>query len=370
MQRIPNYGSFMQALSLKYMIESLGHEVVFVDYNVQPDINHRNNAKAIINFKRKKIAKFIKGTYIGNSIYYSIKKKSRYSEIVEKQKVFSSCNYLLGITNKYHYRTKVDILVIGSDEVFNCTQSGYNVGYSLELFGKNNHAKKTITYAASFGNTTYSKLLKYGIANELSMLLSKIAKISVRDNNSQTIIKLLCGFDAERHLDPVLVGGIENYFGVLPHYSNYILLYGYMYRFSKEECEAIMDFAHINDKIVISIGEPQLKSDYYVCCRPDEVLGYFRKADLVITDTFHGTIFSVVTHKKFLTAIRESIIDNGGNKEKLESLLDDLHLLDRKIDNFNSLNKIFDDINYTEIDKIREEGKIKAMAYLNSNLRL
>ena len=65
---------------------------------------------------------------------------------------------LLGITDEMNYNPTVDCLVIGSDEVFNCIQKNSNVGYSPELFGKNNHAKKLITYAASFGNTTLEKL--------------------------------------------------------------------------------------------------------------------------------------------------------------------------------------------------------------------
>ena len=49
---------------------------------------------------------------------------------------------LLGITDEMNYNPTLDCLVIGSDEVFNCIQKNSNVGYSLELFGKDNHAKK------------------------------------------------------------------------------------------------------------------------------------------------------------------------------------------------------------------------------------
>ena len=100
---------------------------------------------------------------------------------------------LLGIADEMNYNPTVDCLVIGSDEVFNCIQKNSNVGYSPELFGKNNHAKKLITYAASFGNTTLVKLEKYKKTDEVGALLNKFDAISVRDANSGAIVEQLTG---------------------------------------------------------------------------------------------------------------------------------------------------------------------------------
>lgn len=80
---------------------------------------------------------------------------------------------MLGIDKKKRYRSKVDVLIIGSDEVFNCIQNNRDVGYSMELFGKSNRAKRLISYAASFGNATYDKLQQYGVCDELSYLLKR-----------------------------------------------------------------------------------------------------------------------------------------------------------------------------------------------------
>lgn len=368
MHRVPNYGSFMQALSLKRMIELLGHEVIFIDYKVDPDIEHRKNIKSMLICKKNLMAKRVKGTKFGGRIYYKIKSYSHSQNIVEKQKIFASCNEMLGITEQYHFRSKVDVLVIGSDEVFNCTQLGYNVGYSLELFGKNCRAERIITYAASFGSTTFSKLSYYGVTTELSGFLNNISALSVRDANSQFIVKKLCNKDVERHLDPVLVGNVETLFEKEPQCNNYIILYGYTYRFTKEECKKIMEFAHSCNKLVIAVGEPQYESDEYICCKPDEVLGYFKKADMVITDTFHGTIFSVITHKKFLTVIRSSQKGVSGNQEKLECLLKDLNLENRQLSNFECIGKIHESINYERVDKIRDVARKEALEYLIKNI--
>lgn len=83
---------------------------------------------------------------------------------------------LLGITDEMNYNPTLDCLVIGSDEVFNCIQKNSNVGYSPELFGKDNRAKKLLTYAASFGNTTLEKLKKYKKADEVGFFLKEIRR--------------------------------------------------------------------------------------------------------------------------------------------------------------------------------------------------
>ena len=139
MQRVNNYGSFMQALSLKTILEELGHEVVFVDFKAKPSIQHRRSfhywidrAKSLIRETRLYwiIANIVRRRQIG----YRIPKP-----VLSENQAFIQALEELGVDNEHpHYHTKVDALIIGSDEVFNCLQNTDNVGYSLELFGKNN----------------------------------------------------------------------------------------------------------------------------------------------------------------------------------------------------------------------------------------
>lgn len=263
---------------------------------------------------------------------------------------------------------EVDVLVIGSDEVFNCTQAGENVGYSPELFGKNARAKKIITYAASFGDTTYDKLQRYGVTDDLMKWVSRINNISVRDNNSKEIITSLCKKTPIINLDPVLVGNIEKLKWKKPDLEyEYIVLYGYEYRFSKEECDKILHFAKSENCKVIALGERQFKSDIFIKCRPDEVLGYFSEAKYIITDTFHGSIFSIINHKKFVSLIRKATPQSSGNRQKLGFLLEQLYLQERLINSIDELSeKMHKNIDYVNVDKIREEERNKTMKYLEN----
>ena len=165
MQRIANYGSFLQAYALKQLIEEIGCQVEFVDYHVGVPIITEN-----ADSKNKFVRKLEKGL---ETFRYQAPLSHKLSFIQYKQSFAKKYMPMLGITDEMNYNPTLDCLVIGSDEVFNCIQKNSNVGYSTELFGKNNHADRLITYAASFGNTTLEKLEKHQKANEVGSLLDR-----------------------------------------------------------------------------------------------------------------------------------------------------------------------------------------------------
>ena len=312
MQRIINYGSFLQAYGLKSIIEGLNdREVQFVDYNYEKSLKEKEN----------KIERIIKKVKINkNIINFMYKRKN----IKRLKKVIDENLVKIGVTG-YNYNPNIDKLVIGSDEVINCTQQ-YPVGYSRELFGKNYEHVDVISYAATFGYTTIDDLKKYCIDEEVGNMLEKFKAISVRDENSYGVVKELLNKESIIHLDPVLVA---NYSDVIPEIKekNYIIIYAYPNRLTKEEEKFIKKFAKKHKKKIISLGFYQRIADKNLVVSPFEVLAYFKNADYVITDTFHGTIFSVKMNTKFCTIIRES------NKNKLKFLLKKLEQEERIVNN-------------------------------------
>lgn len=346
MQRVYNYGSFLQAYGLKKIIEELGCEVEFVDYQLETCLVKND----VLTRKTKVITKFFE--YM--KIRAPFKQKIKF--ILYKKNYAKKYYSFLGINSKKNYQPELDALVIGSDEVFNCVQSNVDVGYSKELFGKNNKANRLISYAASFGNTTYNKISSYGISGELAELLSKFDSLSVRDDNSSSIIEYLCEVTPECHLDPVLAYDFSHDCKEIPEgvpLKNYIILYGYSGRLSKEECNRIREYASVVHKKIVCIGGVQQCCDIFIDCNPFEVLAYFKCADAIITDTFHGTIFSIINHKQFLTLRRKSIGDSYGNEEKLSDLLNRLQLESRLVYDLNDMSSMLNvQINYEATDKI------------------
>ena len=368
MQRVCNNGSFLQAYGLKKLIESLGHEVVFVDYHIGKPImqTHKdrlrydmltNRNRAINLFTNFKCLRFI----LPGEMKYIADKRDKY-----KHETLP----LLGINDEKHYNTQVDALVIGSDEVFNCTQVNPEVGFSPELFGYRANTKRILSYAASFGNTTYKKLQDCNKVEELKGYFEKFAAISVRDKNSFDVIKALTGLEAEINMDPVLM---YDFMSIVPDKEtrrNYIIVYAYRDRITAEESEEIVSFAKKNNKRLISVAGQMDWCDEHFKGNPFEVLDLFRHADYAITDTFHGTIFSIINRIKFVTLIRDSKDGVYGNQEKLQDLIERLGLKDRSYskDKDDLESKLQADIQYNRVfDTIIKERQ-HTMQYLKNQL--
>jgi len=370
MQRINNYGSFLQAYALKKIIESMGHKVEFVDYVVGKPIllNRTDKISYVKNKYSKKISKlFLKltpvWTFFPDNIRCSLQHYNNF-----KSKYFD----LLGVSDELNYYPNLDILVIGSDEVFNCTQLNPDVGYSIDLFGANAKSKKIITYAASFGNTTISSLEKARKVEEISILMRKFDAISVRDDNSYNIVRKLVGKSPTINLDPTLIYDFSEELSKEQVFTtNYILVYAYRKRISTEEQLAIKAFARKTNRRLLAIGGYQSFCDENIQCSPFKVLLYFRNADYVITDTFHGTIFAVINERKFVTFVRGGQTHGYGNSEKLLHLLKTLKLQNRIVDNVSDLEKIMKTpIDYHTTNLIIGEEKIKATSYLKESLQV
>ncbi len=350
MHRIKNYGSFLQAYGLKKTIESLGHEVVFIDYKVEPPIVPYKDRSRIYKSVRNLYHKIKKDIFKGKKLYYLYDDK-----------------YLpmLGVSKKKNYRDKVDILVIGSDEVFNCLQSNISVGYSRELFGKDNNADKVISYAASFGYTTLDGLKKYGIDKEIGKMLSQFSSISVRDNNSFEIVKELIEKEPVLNVDPVIISNFDERVPEQNELKDYILIYAYNNRINKEdEILAIKEFAKKYNKKLVSVGVHQNWTDIKLEADPFELLYYVKNADYVITDTFHGSIFSIKYNIPFATIIRKS------NKQKLSDLLQRFSVADREVKDVAKLEEVLlNPINFSKVNNIIEIETDKSISYLKENLR-
>lgn len=361
MQRIINYGSFLQAWGLKHTLTRMGHTVEFVDYSVEPPISETTS------LVRQRTQFWLRLVRLLNSDYRTKRKRDiRVNRIyTEFYNTFRE-RYLplLGITEARNVCPKLDVLIIGSDEVFNCFQTNVEVGYSLELFGKRNKAKRLLSYAASFGTTTIGDIIKFGKEKELGELLARFDDLSVRDDNSASIVQRLIGRQAKVHIDPVLLYDFGSEMSdVNIDLTDYIILYSYCDRFSEEEAAAAREFARQKNKKLISLGFWQPCCDDYVSASPFEVLAYFSKADCVITDTFHGTVLAIKYNKPFVSFVRES------NSEKMNDLLSRFGLVMRIVKDPDMLEETMEkDIDYLQVNRCICELQRDAITYLRHTL--
>ena len=261
-----------------------------------------------------------------------------------------------------------DLVVIGSDEVFNCCQPA-PWGYTLQLYGKVLNAKKVVSYAGSFGHTRYEQLVQLGIDKEIGETMKTMAAISVRDQNSYDIVEKLTGIKAEMHLDPVLIYGYEKEIAErkVSYPEKYMVIYSYQGRINdKREIKEITSFAKEHKLKLISIFcRYDWCDEAIVPETPFDVLGWFKGAEYVVTDTFHGTIFSIITGRRFVTLVRKKATVT--NEEKVSSLLKQLGLEERCVEvDKNALNsKLAGDVDRQRVDKALAECRKLCQMYLS-----
>lgn len=366
MQRIENYGSFLQAYSLRQMLEELGHEVVFVDYVIEPCIVSvpKSPAPPQRPFWYRAVRKLY---YLLLDVIRTVDGEKKAEQSLEASRLrncYSDYVRQLGVTAERTENSPVDVLVIGSDEVFNCLQTNPAVGYSKHLFGEGVNARKVITYAACAGFTTVKGLQEYGILDEIStMLRENFACLSVRDQNTFDLVESVTGKKPKIHLDPVLVADFSPQIVEKNDLTNYLVVYSYEERMSNRigERDIIQSFAHKRGLKTVSIGNYQTWTDVHIPATPFELLGYLKNAEYIITDTFHGTVFSIILEKKFATLVREN------NAQKLENLLSQFGLSDRQVNQLSELERIITaDIDYKRANAVRKRGRESALEYLRS----
>ncbi|RGF78459.1 polysaccharide pyruvyl transferase family protein [Ruminococcus sp. OF03-6AA] len=194
---------------------------------------------------------------------------------------------------------RYDKFITGSDQVFNFACTDFDKTYFLQ-FVKNCDNK--LSYAASFG----MKEIPDSYVNDYKSLLSTFSELSIRENAGQQIVKKLTGKDSELSVDPVFLLTAEEWekLAKKPKLKNYILIY------KLNTSNLIFDFARklskltgrkivaLNFDVVDQMKTPDIKGVYSASV--EEFLGYVKYADYVVTNSFHGTAFSVIFIKIFM----------------------------------------------------------------------
>lgn len=363
MQRIFNYGSSLQAYALKRLVEDAAGDVRvgFLDYRPGPTLGGSADDGGFMPRALTKVLEYGATTAPVVDRLRFLRHKWRYGS-----QYFDAVE----IPRDTRHDTDVDVQIIGSDEVFNCVQDNSRVGYSRDLFGRGSRAVRLTSYAASFGNTTLDKVVEAGIEAELRDDLSRFDRISVRDENSRSIVEELTGSSPPVHMDPTLAYRLMEREQRIPagrvHAAPYIVVYGYSGRLSAAENAAVRRYADARGVEVLSFGGLQPCADRFVDCDPFTLLAFFRDAEAVVTDTFHGTIFSIITERPFCSIVRTSDGESYGNEQKLGYLLDTLALADRACTTPEMIADVLDrSADFADTRRVVEAGRSRAQEYLH-----
>lgn len=187
-----------------------------------------------------------------------------------------------------------DIVVIGSDEVWNLSHPWY--GGRATFFGEGLRANETISYAASFGNYDASAGLHPGWSERLR----RFSALSVRDENSRTLVRKAVGGEPALVLDPVLQFPLRAAAAECEG-RPYVAVYGHS--FPRWFADRVRGWACARNCRLISIGYRNGWADeQWLAAGPEEFAALIAGAAGVATNFFHGCVFALVNAKPFAAA--------------------------------------------------------------------
>lgn len=264
------------------------------------------------------------------NLIYAKKNSNRLLSLKKKRsnrfKVFADQNLNISnvILNRKNITKKwiegIDFFICGSDQIWNPTY-----GTTSELAFCSFAPEKTVCLSPSFG---VSKIPEYR-EKEYSIWLKKIKALSVREVAGQKIIKNLTGRMSEILLDPTMLVSSKTWENICKEPENklpdhYIVCY-FLGRVDKSYYKKIRDFSKKKALPIVMLFDI-LTPEYYVY-DPAEVLYTIKHADYVLTDSFHGSVFSILFHKDFYVFTRN---EGGLNmNSRIETLLEKFDLNDR-----------------------------------------
>lgn len=309
-----NYGTLLQCKAMLSIIEKLGYSVELINYKPRP--NYKTIKYSLfrkgINYTKRKIVK--KST---KSLFLEQKKMDEYIEKYPKTTEVNTEPQLNALNDEF------DAFVCGSDQIW--LPSAFDENYFLSFVQDNN---KKISYAPSLGTTTISNKI---IKNKMKMLISPFGFLSVREQQGAEVIKELTNREAKVVLDPTLLLDHADWqkemVGI--NESNYIA--AYFLGKNKEYIEICNKIAkRFNKKIVFIPNKPEDLLNPNAATNdigPKEFLSIIDGADLILTDSYHGTIFSINFKKDFI-AFKRFKDNNFSQNSRIINILTKLELMD------------------------------------------
>lgn len=349
---VNNQGAQLQMFAMKYYLEDMGHKVFILTYQKNFDFDKdeaKKNSMSLLNLPYY-LKKYFFEKGIGITLF-NVKK------VLTHKKSWKELNFMP------YNKNNCDAIVIGSDEVFSI-----DVGCNKMMYGYGLGRCPMIAYAPAFGRTTIELLKEYNCYDLIKKGLSNMYALSARDMHTKEMILQMTGREVPLVSDPVLLYNGKKFEVPVKKIKNkYILIYSYDRNMvDSKEIRNIKYYAKKNKLITVSLGTYHKWCDKNIVCNAKEWYSYFRYAECVITDTFHGSIVAIKNHCNVAIFIRESI-----NAFKLRSLLKETGLESRRLKTISAQNLEYvfsQTIDYKTVDKNIENALIVSKQYLSEAL--
>lgn len=283
-----NQGACLQAYALQEAITKLNCEAQIIDYHCVPaeEVDYTFNIHAI-----KSVRSFASQVVY---CYRRFIRNKKFRKFREQYMKLSDSHYKVEEMDRLE--PLYDCFCVGSDQVWNPMITDYDTAYLLEFVHDEN---KKVSYASSFGG---AELDEKGMEIYQRGLRS-FRKIAVREASGKKLVKNLVQREAEIVLDPTLLLGYNDWGRIERQVKvpqKYILIY--QIRKSSNLSRYALEIAREKNMQVIKISDsyiPEKGIKHISGVSPREFIYLFSHATIVVTNSFHGTAFSVNFNKEF-----------------------------------------------------------------------
>ncbi len=370
-----NYGGLLQAYALQTILKKMGHEVWIIDRDYS-DTPLWRKCVSIIKYI---LLRFIFRTKPNSTFPFWLTKEKR-KKISKNTSIFVTNNIYpktekLKSNNALRKKIKelqFEYYVVGSDQVWRPAYSPCITNYFLD-FVKNKMNIGRIAYAASFG-VDYWEFTKEQ-TKKCIKLIKKFDAISVREDSGIALVENYLQAKAIQTLDPTLLLDKSDYERLIPNNEtgNTGNLMVYILDSSESKTKIVNFIAKNNNLQPFSVMPNNMltvdtKSEIEECVFSPiaKWIRGFIDAEFVITDSFHGCIFSILFNKSFIV-----IGNNERGMTRFTSLLKTFNLEDRLIFTLDELTSgiLTPTIDWSKINKIRSEKKKDSIQFLLNNIQ-
>ena len=361
--RAYNHGAVLQCYALHKKLKDLGVDNEVLDY-------YPAYFRKVYNLETIRKWRWFPGSYFKRTLPY-LKMRLRLSKRNKGFDHFIRKNIQLS-SKQYHSLEDIskeeflyDMFVVGSDQVWSHIWTEFDPVFFLDFPAARKSRK--MSYAASFGFSTVPEELK----DEYQRRLSNWDAYSVREESGQKILSQLLGVQSDCCCDPTLLLTREDWSAVAGkpvRRRPYILLYyvngnrvllEHAKKLAEKENLDIITLTSICTYEHLMENHKDIPSAKHMASgAPDDFLQLISQAKYVLTDSFHGTVFSILFHRKFKVLLNWK---NHTNNRAAE-LLERLSLSERALDQ--GIEGIDEEISWSYVDDQLQEYRKQSVDYL------
>lgn len=363
-----NYGGLLQAFALQRALNKLGHQPITIDRQ----INKKGFLRRLLSHIKYQALRVSSNP---GPIRFSKVDQDRIFEntlefIAQHIKLSSRIDTDDGM-QKHFLDNKYQAIVVGSDQTWRPMYSPNIYNFYLD-FLKDNTTKR-VAYASSFGveNWEYSE----SQAIKCRDLANRFDGVSVRELSGVNLCRKYLNVDANFVLDPTLLltaSDYINHLNINVSESKKRTLFTYILDSNDDKEQSVKNTGRLLD-LTIHTNQPRKslskggngKVDDYIFPKVETWVKSFHDAEFVVTDSFHGCVFSIIFNKPFLAI---------GNKDRglarFDSLLKLLNLENRLITGSNQITPelLRSNIDWSAVNSILEKEKEKSLSFIVKHL--